>query len=315
MPGEIEVDGTLGAPSGYTPEHWSIVLHVLKDLLEPKGSASSIAVARELKRHHQIEDPRPLIVALTYVDREDLLARGLEVPSFDFHHLGRSFYTEARYREELAQVEAETEREADDASRSVAAVEPSVELPPPRAYRQDEARLTTYVKRALDDLYANDRSSEDTAYVFDVHSERAGSAFENVDVLALHWRSATIVDIVSVEVKLEFVPQVVQQALNYLRFSNRVWIAIPVSSDPGQAAQELRDKNPRLFDYVVSSGLGVLACHRRQGRSYDVFPVHWPKWHDSDPLERELFVERYRSRLEEAGVIERKKKQFFPALR
>ena len=314
MPDIVELDGTLSPSAGYTPEQWSTALRVLNDLLRAKGSTSSIAVTRELKRN-EIVDSRPLVLALIYMDREELPARGLEVPSFAFYHLGRSFYTEERYREELAQLEAETEREADNASRSVAVVEAPEEAPPPRVYRQDEARLTAYVKRALDDLYANDRSSEDCAYVFDVHSERAGSSFENVDVLAVHWRSSTIVDIVTVEVKLDFVPQVVQQALNYLRFSNRVWIAVPVSSDPDQAGRELRDRDPQLFDYVVSRGLGILACHRRKGRSYDVFPIHWPVWHNSDPLERELFVERYRSRLEEAGVIERKKKQFFPALR
>src|SRR5260221_12037684 len=217
----VEVAGTLGASQGYTPEQWSIALRVLNDLLRAKGSASSIALTRELKRH-DILDSRSLIVGLTYIDREDLLARGLEIPSFAFNHLGRSFYTEERYREELARLEAETEREADDASRSVAVVEPPEEAPPPRVYRQEEARLTTYIRSALNDLYFNDRTSEDSDYVFDVHSERAGSSFENVDVLAVHWRSATIVDIVTVEVKLDFVPQVVQQALNYLRFSNRV---------------------------------------------------------------------------------------------
>jgi hypothetical protein len=93
-------------------------------------------------------------------------------------------------REELAQVEAETEKEADDASRSAAAAEPPEEVPPSRVNRQEEARLTAYVKRALDDLYKTDSISEDIAYVFDVHSERPGSAFENVDVLALHWRYA-----------------------------------------------------------------------------------------------------------------------------
>ncbi len=313
MSDTFEAEGPLGTSAAYTPEEWSIALRVLEALLQPKGSASSMAVARELKRHHQILDARSLIVGLTYVDREDLLARGLEVPSFRFHHLGRSFYTEERYREELAHVEAETEREAEDASRSV---EPVVEPPPPRVHRQEEARLTAYVKSALDDLYANDRISEEpVACVFDVHSERPGSAFENVDVLAVHWRSPTIVDIVTVEVKLDFVPQVVQQALNYLRFSNRVWIAVPVSSDSSQAARELRDKDPQLFDYVISNGLGILACHRRQGRSYDVSPVHWPTWHNSDPMERELFIERYRECLEEAGAIEKKKKQLFPGLR
>src|SRR5206468_3414600 len=126
------------------------------------------------------------------------------------------------------------------------------EIPVTRANRQEEARLTTYVKRALESLYSTDFIPDDASFTFDVHSERPGSTFENVDILAVHWRSPSVVDLITVEVKLDFVPQVVQQALHYLCFSNRVWIAIPVSSDPSQAAIELRDRNPQLFEYVIN---------------------------------------------------------------
>jgi hypothetical protein len=311
-----ESETGIGGPLGYTSDEWSTALRVLTDLLRSnKGSASSIAVARELKRNHGVSDPRPLILGLTYVDNEDLKVRGLEIPSVAFHHLGRSFFTEDKYREAIRQAEAETEREAEDASRSAADLEPEDEAPPSRVNRQEEARLTTYVKRALDELYQSEYASSDCTLVFDVHSERAGTSFENVDILAVHWRSGTVVDLITVEVKLDFVPQAVQQALNYLRFSNRVWIAVPVSSDPPQAAIELRDKDPQLFEYVISNGIGILACHRRPGRSYNVFPIQWPSWRASDLVERERFAERYRERLEDAGVLERGKKRFFPSLR
>jgi uncharacterized protein (DUF2164 family) len=311
----VSDDGAL-ATGSYSPDQWSHALSGLRDLLQAnRGVVSSTALARELKKRYQIQDPRPLVVALTYADPEDLRARGLEVPEFAFRHLGRSFYSAERYQEAIKEAEAETEREADDAGRSVEEAPPEEEVPASRANRQEEARLVTYVKRALEALYTSDYVPENAEFVFDVHSDRPGSVFENIDILAAHWRSASVVDLVTVEVKLEFGPQVVQQGLHYLCFSNRVWIAVPVGSDAGQAAVELRDRSPQLFDYVVGHGLGILACHRRPGRSYDVFPIHWPRRCDTDPLARELFVERYREHLEEAGVVERRRKSLFPGLR
>ncbi|MGH9422300.1 MAG: hypothetical protein ACRD3J_20145 [Thermoanaerobaculia bacterium] len=309
------IEGPPGA-SPYSVDQWSQALQALSDLLLANhGIVSSIALSRELRKRYSIQDPRPVIVGLTYADPEDLRARGLEVPKFEFRHLGRSFYSVAQYNEAIEEAQAETEREAEDAGRSVEAVPEEEEIAVTRANRQAEARLSTYVKRALDTLYSTDYVPEEAPFVFDVHSERAGTAFENIDILAVHWRSQSLVDLVTVEVKLEFVPQVVQQAIHYLCFSNRVWIAVPVSSDPSQAAVELRDRNPQLFEYVINHGVGILACHRRPGRSYEVFPIHWPRRCDSDPLARELFLDRYREHLEEAGVLERRKKGLFPGFR
>ena len=101
---------------------------------------------------------------------------------------------------------------------------------PTREYRQEEARLCTYVKDALADLYGTDYGP-DVEYVFDVHNERPGSEFENVDVLAVHWRSDQHVEIVAVEAKLAFNARAVHQASNYSRFADRTWIAVPVTAD------------------------------------------------------------------------------------
>jgi hypothetical protein len=53
---------------------------------------------------------------------------------------------------------------------------------------------------------------------------------------------------------------------------------------------ELPRRYPALFDYAISRGLGVLA--RRQGRRYEVTPVHWPLRNQPDPLLEEEFMER-----------------------
>ena len=62
-------------------------------------------------------------------------------------------------------------------------------------------------------------------------------------------------------------------------------------------------------------GLGVLACHRRQGRRYDVFPLQWPRRIEPDGLEREAFIERQRHTLEDAGAIAPRSDARYPKIR
>jgi len=116
------------------------------------------------------------------------------------------------------------------------------------------------------------------------------------------WANGSVRDLVTVEVKLAFTAHAVQQALNYTRFSHRVWVAVPVQSNK---TPDLPLSFPVFFEYAVSNGLGILACWRRRGRSYDVFPVQWPRRNEVDPLEEERFHERYRAEFEKAGVIPR----------
>jgi len=290
---------------------WGLVFQVLNDLLTSnKGCVSTTALRRELE-NHGIADARPVVVELKFFDPESSRERGIPVPDFKFHHLGRSFYSEERYKQELKKQEEATTKEADAASRqaSVAAPEePTVS----RTNRQEEARLVAYVKSALEDLYSSEAIPEDRTIVFDVHSARKGSSFENVDLIAVHWRPCNVCDLITVEVKLEFSAQVVQQPLNYARFSHRAWVAVLVETNSNY---ELRERNPTLFEYVISHGLGILACRRRQGRSYDVFPVHWPTRNQLDPLEEAEFLERYRDEFEEAGVVEPREKRRLPRLR
>jgi hypothetical protein len=183
-----------------------------------------------------------------------------------------------------------------------------------RPRRQEERRLGTYVVSALENIYQTDLLSDDSPYVFDVHSDRPGTEYENVDLLAVHWRSGRNVELVAVEVKLDFTPRLVQQARNYARFADRVWLAIPVLAEAAEASAALRDFDPMLFEHVVDIGLGVLACRRRPGRSYEVVPVHWPRRNVVDALEKELFLERYRQHFERAGVLEPRAGRKFPTL-
>jgi hypothetical protein len=169
-----------------------------------------------------------------------------------------------------------------------------------------------YVKEELEKLYASDFGPEDTDFVFDVHSARKGSSFENVDLIGVHWRSRDFCDLITVEVKLDFTAHAIKQALNYTRFSHRAWVAALVESD---SMAELPRRYPALFDYAISRGLGVLACRRRQGRRYEVTPVHWPLRNQPDPLLEEEFKERYREYFETAGVMEPEVRRRLPRFR
>jgi hypothetical protein len=291
---------------------WALAFRVLEQLLGANdGVVSSTELRRELERNHGVPDARPIVIELRFFDPESGHERGIPTPNFKFFHLGRSFYSEAQYSKELKQQQETATKEAEDATDDASTIEeeePSVS----RTNRQEEARLVTYVKSALEDLYFSESNADEKDFVFDVHSHRKGSSFENTDLIAIHWRSDKVYDLIAVEVKLEFSAQVVQQALSYTRFSHRAWVAVPVETD---SHWELREKNPTLFEYAISRGLGILACRRRKGRRYEVFPVHWPLRHGLDPLEADEFLERYREEFEEGGVLEPKGKRRPPQLR
>lgn len=307
----MSTSGTAPAFDEGKPEvDFGLAFRVLGQLLAAnEGIVSSVELKRELEKQGAA-NARDIIVELKFFNPESSGERGIPAPNFKFHHLGRSFYSEEQYAEELRKQQEAAKREAEDATDELSDQESQETISRPN--RQEEARLVTYVKTSLEDLYSSDANIADKTFVFDVHSHRKGSSFENTDLIAVHWRSREVCDLITVEVKLEFTAQVVQQALSYTRFSHRVWVAIPVDTD---SHSELREKNPALFEYAISQGLGVLACRRRKGRSYEVFPIHWPLRHTLDPLEEEEFLERYREQFEEGGVIEPKDRRRPPRLR
>jgi hypothetical protein len=288
---------------------WKIAVEVLTELLKKfEGTVSTRAVRGALESRG-IPEARELVARLKSVDFD---ARDAPSVAMRWYHFGRSFLTEENYRQaqKSQEVEAGKAEEEGEAER-VTDEEPGeeVSIPEKRKRRAEERRLTTYIVPILVELYDADLSPE--TYVFDVQSEKSGGDFENVDLLAVHWRSAQIVDLVTVEVKLRFTSLLVQQACNYCRFSDRVWIALPVKATIAKdAAAELRAAEPLLFDHVVNVGLGILACHKGAGKAYDVFPIHWPRRNVVDPLERERFLERYRTHFEKGGVVPAESKRF-----
>jgi hypothetical protein len=230
-------------------------------------------------------------------------------PTFRWYGHAKSLYSPERYQK----LQRAEEAKASDAERQevvaaqTAAPDDDEETASqnrerPR-YRQEERRLGAYVATSLESIYQSEHAPDDSEYVFDVHSDRPGTEFENVDLIAVHWRSPKSVELVAIEVKLDFTARLVQQARNYARFADRVWIAVPVLAEAGEASSALRDFDPQLFEHVVDVGLGILACRRRPGRSYEALPVHWPRRCYPDPVEKELFLERYRRQFEAANVL------------
>jgi hypothetical protein len=286
-------------------------------MLQQSGGVVSSLALRHALEQRKVPDARRLVVSLKYFDFDAPVEDGRTKPPFRWYSHARSFYSEDRYaRLQSAQEQkattaeqvavTEVEQEEDDQEQEV----PQKER---RRNRQEERRLGTYVVSTLENVYQSDLAPEDAPYVFDVHSDRAGNEFENVDVMAAHWRSPKIVELVIVEVKLDFTARLVQQARNYMRFSDRVWLAVPVLAEAADASGALREFDPLLFEHVIDSGLGILACRRRPGRSYEVLPVHWPRRCRPDAVEKEAFLERYRRQFEQAGVLAPRGGHRYPA--
>jgi hypothetical protein len=301
-------------------DEWSTATGLLRQLLEraDDGCVGSIVVGRELTKKG-IPDPRRLVLAMKFHDFEAPPDENLPHPGFTWKHHGRSFYTEEAFRTTLTRTECEAESAAEKAAVPLVLPADDEEddeeesAPVRRTKRTEEARLVRYVIEALNDIYDSEYGPDKKEIAFD--NERAGSDFENVDALAIHWRSKEVVDLIAVEVKLSFSARLAQQANNYRRFADRVWAALPVQAPVGRAALELRETNGRLFDYLISLGVGILACHKRKGRSYEVFPVQWPQRCFPDPIERHEFVERHYQTFEDAGVVAPRSRGVFPRLR
>ena len=110
---------------------------------------------------------------------------------------------------------------------------------------------------------------------------------------------------------------------DYYETDEQAWQRYP-QPDSGEDLAETRSLQEQIrdqfeaeqpFEYAISRGLGILACRRRQGRRYEVFPVHWPLRNQPDPVEQDWFLERYRDQFEEAGILEPQSKRRLPRLR
>jgi hypothetical protein len=187
--------------SSSSEERVSLAADVLRQLLirAREGAVSTQALRKELEAR-SIPEPQELIAKLKSL--EFSVERG-----HTWYHIGRSFLTESKYREarRTQEVEARQAEVADVAADDLEDSDDEQEIAVPRERkkrRREEGRLGAYIVPFLEEIY-DDEASPDT-YVFDVHSTRGGTDFENVDLLAMHWRSAKCVDVISVEVKLRF---------------------------------------------------------------------------------------------------------------
>jgi hypothetical protein len=280
---------------------------ILVELLQKnKGSVSTRAFIKKLEQKG-FESIKDIVRKFKFSDDNDLEAEGI-------YHKGRSFFNEKAYHEELEKSEEEADQsEKEEEADEVEEVEEEVEISERRRNKKEEARLVTYVKSALENIYDTQYGPE-AEIAFDVHNDRAGNSYENVDLIAIDWRSDDVVETIAVEAKLYFNVKLVQQAKNYTRFADRVWIAVNVKVGAAEAAAALREENPLVFDYVVDSGIGILGCKRNQGKSYDVFPIHWPSLNNPNKLEKNEFIKRHLSVFQEAKVVAPESKERYPKL-
>ncbi len=242
---------------------------VLRDLLQKyEGCIGVVRYKKELESAG-FTDPSDLV--------EQIRIDGQSVTPPIFH-AGRSFFTKEVYEKRQHKIDEAAECAAAE-TPTAEDKEEEAEVSPKRKTenKQEEARLVRYVVETLTDIYDSAEYTPEVECAFDVHAGRAGGDFENVDAIAVDWRDQDTAEVIVVEVKLGFTSKLVQQANNYRRFSDRVWIAVPISGSLPTAARELRKIDPYLFDYVIESGLGILACRRTVGSRYEVLPVHWPR--------------------------------------
>lgn len=282
-------------------------------LRDQGGIVSSKILKGGLAKELSIEDEEAsnLLYKLRFFSEDAAEQIGLK-DAKTFHH-GRSFYSPEKYDEAMAPTEQEFAEKEERFDEWESGDESQLRKRDPKR-NGEEARLGGYVKTWLEDNYTTEFTPEETEYeyVFDVHTNRPGGSFENVDLIAVHWLDDRVFEVVTVEVKLAFHPGAVYQACSYARFSHRVWVACPVSAGFRDAGSALQMSNPELFDHVVAQGIGILACVRAPGRggSYQPIPVHWPRLQSPDNFQKMRFQERYRPQFEEARVLESQKRRY-----
>jgi len=234
----------------------------------------------------------------------DQIVEELSAMNSRWKKIGRSFCTPEKYEQVKAEQSEELQEQGaseelpDDEQREDTAEKPNK--------KAKEKRLCdSYLLPFLRSLYYTDLNN-DNEVAFCVQGERPSGQFRNVDLIATYWRDQETAELVTVEAKLRFNAQVVQQAANYSRFSHRVWIAVVVETgiEVEEIIPSLREEDPLLFEYVLSLGLGVIACQPGRGGSYDCYPVQWPRKQEPDSYEKQTFLEDYRDTFERAGLLQ-----------
>ncbi len=169
---------------------------LLKKLANGGGEVSSSAFRKELQDNELVrqaqdtEDPKAfakdLVLLLKAYEPKDFPE--YEKPPAEWRYLGRSFLSVERFNSRIQATESAIISENRETAVSA---ENEVPATPEerRQNKQEEARLGGYVSGALEEIYATDSVPENAAFCFDVHSNRGGGDYENIDELAVHWRT------------------------------------------------------------------------------------------------------------------------------
>lgn len=261
------------------PSVWNLRVETLRRALEDNSGCVSSLALRQLLEQKGVADARDVVVQLKFYDFTSAPDDGRPAPEFRWHMPAKSFYSEERFARFKQQQEAEVARVASNAvivSQSAEATHDEPEPAPPserRKIRQEQAWLGSYVALALENIYQSDLAPADAVYVFDVHKERPGSEFENVDVLPVHWWSDAHVELIAVEVKLDFTARLLEQVTNYSRFADRVWVAVPLTADEPDAA-EFRAYDPLLVRRGPEHRARGACAHAPKNRRQPLTPAH-----------------------------------------
>jgi len=299
---EVPSDLIAHSPAPSQPQILRKPEEILVDLLAPTGVVSTMKLKVKLREAGH--------------ENANAICDQLSRQNNQWKKHDKSFYTPQRL-ETLLKEESEEKSEVKEALSANADLpeeddlEERVALKAKHKRKAEERRLCeNYIHPFLTELYETEHKPHETECAFVVQDQRPSSSLRNVDLVAVQWRTPEFVELITVEAKLSFSAQLVQQAANYIRFSHRVWIAVVVNAgtDVGEIAQSLYDKDPLLFEYVVSLGLGIIACQKAKGGSFNCYAVQWPKKQSPDEFEKASFIEDYRETFEEAGLLEKRKR-------
>ena len=139
---------------------------VLGVLLEQNDGCVSSHAVRKTLEEQGVEQARELVTELRFFDSES--DECPTVSGVAYRHSGRSFYTDVAYQKLLR--EKEKEAEAASSAEDVGVGEDVEHEPKKRVYRQEEARLVSYVKSSLENAYATEfaRQSNTRSVLSDV---------------------------------------------------------------------------------------------------------------------------------------------------
>ena len=189
-----------GDASGLSPEIINVGRFLARLLEQNDGKVSSDQVLREGPKFLSIDEAtfRRMHDEIRKLNPNEQEALRHEF-GIDIHYARRSWLTSERKNQEADQRAAAAAAEAAHAEETDISEIPEDE-PKRSPNKQEEWRMSSYIMDYLSDLYSNGPFvPEDAEVAFDVCDQRrkikgtTKSVWENIDVLAVDWRSPTAV--------------------------------------------------------------------------------------------------------------------------